>query len=127
MSILIILTSIPLAVLNILFTRALAAHLQPTSDIIVDTVTPGLCRSDLARNTATNAQFDAQLAAARSSEEGSRQLIWAAVGPESATREEMKKLHGQYVHNTKIEQVSEWVRTEEGGLVQERVFVSIVL
>ncbi|KAK7690012.1 hypothetical protein QCA50_006654 [Cerrena zonata] len=108
--------------LNILFTRALAAHLQPTSDIIVDAVTPGLCRSDLARNTITDAQFDAQLAAARSSEEGSRQLIWAAVGPENATREEMKKLHGQYVHNTKIEQVSEWVTSEEGGLVQERVF-----
>lgn len=107
-----------------LFTRALAAHLEPSSNIIVNTVTPGLCRSDIARNISFNPHIEAQLPFARSSEEGSRQLIWAAVGPENATVEEVKKLHGQYVHNTAIEQPSEWTRSEEGKVVQEKVWVS---
>ncbi|KAK7689994.1 hypothetical protein QCA50_006636 [Cerrena zonata] len=108
--------------LNMLFTRALAAHLEPTSNIIVNTVTPGLCRSDLARNLPPNPRLEAQLPLARSSEEGSRQLIWAAIGPENATAEEAKKLHGQYVHNTEIKQPSEWTISDEGKVVQEKVW-----
>lgn len=113
--------------LNILFTRALAAHLQPTSNVIVDTVTPGLCRSELTRNISLNPELEANLATARSAEQGSRQLIWAALGPENATEQEARKLHGQYVHNTQIEQTSEWSRSEEGKVVQEKVWVSNLL
>ena len=64
--------------------------------------------------------------AARSAEEGSRQYVWAAVGPEGASDEEVKKLHGQYIADTEVQKVSEWARSEEGGVVQGKVWVSIL-
>lgn len=92
--------------------------------MIVNTATPGLCKSDLARNVPTTPDFEAKLALARTSEEGSRQLIWASVGPENPTDEDAKKLHGQYIHNTEVAPPSEWVRSEEGKEVQEKIWVS---
>lgn len=99
-------------------------HLPITHNVVVDTVTPGLCRSELSRDIPPNPEFEAKLALARTSEEGSRQIIWAAIGPENATEEEVKKLHGGYVHNTEAVQTSEWTRSEEGKVVQDKVWVS---
>ncbi|CAL1707350.1 unnamed protein product [Somion occarium] len=111
--------------LNVLFTRALAKHLRLSNRVVVNCVTPGLCRSDLARQV-DSPQLKAQLANARSSEEGSRQLIWASVGPESATEDHVKNLHGTYIVNTQVTDPSQWVRSEEGQRVQEKVWAETI-
>ncbi|KAF7354360.1 Short chain dehydrogenase sol3 [Mycena venus] len=69
--------------LNVFFARALNAHLGPSAPIIVDAVNPGYCVSELRRNVSgfTNIMLkllDATVAL--TAEEGSRRLVWAALG-----------------------------------------------
>ena len=56
---------------------------------------------------------------ARTTEEGSRQLVWAAVG--SAGRE--FDLRGGYVNKANLEEVSEYVLSDEGAGLQTRLWV----
>ena len=55
---------------------------------------------------------------ARSAEVGSRTIVAAAEkGPES---------HGRYMSESEVVEPSEWVRSEEGRRVQERVWGELV-
>ena len=56
---------------------------------------------------------------ARTTEEGSRQLVWAAVG---GTGREFE-LRGGYVNKANLEEVSDYVLSDEGGAVQTRLWV----
>ncbi|CAL1707381.1 unnamed protein product [Somion occarium] len=109
--------------LNVLFTRTLANHLSPTAHVLVDTVNPGFCLSDLRRNIEDRGQWDDFMAHARTSEEGSRQLIWAALGPQGAGEKEPKELHGGYISDNQLTLPSPWVRSEPGRRVQEEVWM----
>jgi retinol dehydrogenase-12 len=56
---------------------------------------------------------------ARTTEEGSRQLVWAAVG--GAGRE--SELGGGFVSNANLREVSDYVLSAEGAAVQTRLWV----
>jgi len=56
---------------------------------------------------------------ARTAEQGSRNLLWAAVG--GAGRE--SELRGAYVSNAKLQEVSDYALSDEGAAVQTRLWV----
>jgi retinol dehydrogenase-12 len=116
-------------VLNVLFTRALAASLPPTSQIIVNVVSPGYCISSIRRNL----RFPVTVVVgimdyifARPTEEGARQLVWAALagetdGGDSQLRE---KVRGTYVSDFCVAEESDWVFTNAGQDAERRIWVS---
>ncbi len=56
---------------------------------------------------------------AHTTEEGSRQLVWAAIG--GAGRE--SELRGGFVINAGLREVSDYVLSDEGAVVQTRLWV----
>ena len=56
---------------------------------------------------------------ARTTEEGSRQLLWAAIG--GAGRE--FELRGAFVNKASIQEVSDYALSDEGAVVQTRIWV----
>ncbi|TCD63927.1 hypothetical protein EIP91_004774 [Steccherinum ochraceum] len=104
--------------LNILFTRALQAHLPSDAPLVMTSVCPAFCVSDLLRHV-NKGQYDEALKSARSAEEGSRQLILGTVGPQDGKEETMK---GGYVSDNAVRDPSPWTFTEEGKQVQERLW-----
>jgi len=56
---------------------------------------------------------------ARTAEEGSRNLVWGAVG--GAGRE--FELRGAYVSNANLDEVSDYALSDEGAVVQARIWV----
>ncbi len=56
---------------------------------------------------------------ARTTEEGSRQLVWAAIG--GVGRE--FGLRGGYVNKANLQEVSDYALSDEGGAVQTRLWV----
>jgi retinol dehydrogenase 12 len=109
-------------VLNVYFTRALASHLPPTCPLVVNTLNPGLCISELRRDTpdeANSRMDELEKEYAWTGEEGSRVLVFAAVGMQGQ-EEEMK---GQYIDNTDICEVKESIYGEEGKRTQQVLWV----
>ena len=109
-------------VLNVFFVRELTKRLPANSPVIVTTVNPGYCKSQLRRHLPLplrilDSIFGALLA--RTTEEGSRQLLWAAIG--GARRE--FELRGAYVSNANIQEVSDYALSDEGAVVQTRLWV----
>jgi retinol dehydrogenase 12 len=56
---------------------------------------------------------------ARTTEEGSRQSVWAAIG---GTGREFE-LRGGYVSKADLQEVSDYVLSDEGAVVQARIWV----
>jgi retinol dehydrogenase 12 len=112
-----------LQVLNIFFVRALNAHLSPEkTPIIVTAINPGFCYSGIRKNLAFPASTFTTLlekTVARTTEEGSRQLVYGAIG--GGKKED--RLGGAYVSGSDVEEVSDYVLSEEGERVQERIWV----
>ena len=112
--------------LNILFTRALAAHLPSTVPIVPTAANPGFCFSELRRHLS---QAERDLYAVldttmgRSAEEGARQLVWAAVGPDVRDGDAVLRLRGAYVSTAAVVQPGKYVLSDEGREVQERIWV----
>ncbi|KAI0267298.1 short-chain dehydrogenase [Gloeopeniophorella convolvens] len=107
--------------LNVLFVRELAKRLPADSPVIVVSVNPGYCKSQLTRNLnfffLILSKF-MEFALARTTEEGSRQLVWAAVG--GAGRE--AELRGGYVSKADLTEVSDFVLSEDGASAQTRIW-----
>jgi retinol dehydrogenase-12 len=59
------------------------------------------------------------LVLARTAEQGSRQLVWAAVG--GAGRE--FDLRGAYVNKANISEVSDYALSDDGAVAQRRIWV----
>jgi len=109
-------------VFNIFFVRELTKRLPANSPIIVTAANPGFCKSQLFRHV----PFILHLAStivmallARSTEQGSRQLVWAAVG--GAGRE--YDLRGAYVNKADLQEVSDFVLSDDGAVAQKRIWV----
>ncbi|KAI0069192.1 short-chain dehydrogenase [Artomyces pyxidatus] len=107
--------------LNVFFVRELAARLPQDSPLIVNAVNPGFCKSGLARNLPFldfigHSAF--QLFTARTSEQGSRMLVWAAIGGRNREAE----LHGAYVSDAGVMEVSDFVLSNEGADTQKRLW-----
>ncbi len=110
-------------VLNVLFARALSDKLHHKS-LIVNSVNPGFCISEFRRTFSgfqgvVNWLMEKTLA--RSTEEGSRQLVWAAVG--GADR--LDDLRGAYVSLATVEESSDYVISQEGHWAQRKLWVII--
>jgi len=108
--------------LEILIVRELAQALTASSksgtvDVILNTLTPGFCYSDLMRHATFPLSFlgwIGKLAIGRTTEVGSRTLVAAAV----AGRES----HGMYMVDCKVRDPSQFVLSDEGREVQRRVY-----
>jgi len=63
---------------------------------------------------------------ARTTEEGSRQIVFAAIHG-LGSKEEEWKMKGVYVENDGVSEPSDWVISTEGHWAQEKLWVSIPL
>jgi hypothetical protein len=109
-------------VLNVFFVRELTKRLPANSPVIVTAVNPGYCKSEISRNFPFALRiFDSigKVLLAWTTEQGSRQIVWAAVG--GAGRE--FELRGGYVSKANVQEVSDYALSDEGGVVQTRVWV----
>jgi len=100
----------------------LTKKLPANSPVIVTAVNPGYCKSALRRHFpfilhVVDVIREALLA--RTTEEGSRQLVWAAVG---GTGREFE-LRGGYVSMANLQEVSDYALSDEGAVVQTRLWV----
>lgn len=108
--------------MNVLFARALSDRLSG-KPLIVNTVNPGYCYSGLRRNfRGLRAWIDwlMEKALARTAEQGSRQLVWAAL----AESDKHSDLRGAYVSLASVQEPSDYVISEEGQKTQNLLWVS---
>lgn len=112
------------SVLNVLFTRALNVLLPPTTPVVVCTVDPSFCISDLRRHI-DHGQYDELLKKARTAEEGSRQLIWGALAPQPYAVEGEERYRGAYITDNAVSPPSPWVLSEEGKVMQDKAWVRV--
>lgn len=109
-------------VLDIFFHRAFNERLGPTSPVIVNGVNPGFCYSELRREVSGLTRVFMLLmekAIARTAEEGSRQLLYAALG---GAEQEDDKFRGAYVSAVRISEPSDFVLASHE--IQDRLWVS---
>ncbi|KAG6841195.1 hypothetical protein C0991_000992 [Blastosporella zonata] len=107
---------------NILFSQALNERLGADSPVIVTSVNPGFCLSELRREISGLASIMVGLmekVVARTSEQGGRQLAYAAVG--SADNED--QLRGAYISSARLSKASDFATGPEGHAVQDRLWV----
>ncbi|KAG6856450.1 hypothetical protein H0H87_004415 [Tephrocybe sp. NHM501043] len=108
-------------VLDILFYQALNERLGPRSPIIVSGVNPGFCLSEIRRELNTGARgiflYIMESLIARTTEQGSRQLIYAAVGGE----DDLDMLRGAYISCARVSEASDYALEEHD--VQDKLWV----
>ncbi|VEU21907.1 DEKNAAC102941 [Brettanomyces naardenensis] len=86
----------------------------PDLGVTVNAVNPGFCESELSREMDNFVIRLGKFLLARTSEVGSRNLVYAAsLGPEG---------HGKYISDTSIVEPSDFVKSEEGKILQERLW-----
>jgi len=107
-------------VFNVFFSRGLNERL-PRSLVIVTSVNPGFCCSELRRSFTSLRSAGAwvmEKILARTTEEGSRQLVYAAVGD----ADEKDKFRGAYVSASTVSEASDFVIGAEGKVVQDKLW-----
>ena len=107
--------------LNVFFARELSDRLRD-KPLIVNAVNPGFCHSELARNiTGLRAwiMWIRKLLLARTTEQGSRQLVWACIGG----KDNIDQLRGAYISSMHIQEPSDSVVSEEGKRAQTKLWV----
>ena len=108
--------------LNVFFARELSERLRD-KPLIVNTVDPGFCHSELARNmTGIGAwtMWLRKLLLARTTEQGSRQLVWACI----SGKDNVDQLRGAYISSMAIREPSDTVVSEEGKRAQDKLWVN---
>ncbi|KAF9522417.1 short-chain dehydrogenase [Crepidotus variabilis] len=113
-------------ILNVLFARALASRIEGKS-VVVNSVDPGYCKSELRRSyqgifSFTNWLMDTIFAL--TSEQGSRQLIWASVG--RTPGDEEIDLNGTFISFMSVWEPSDFVVDEKGQKIQEKHWENLV-
>ncbi|KAK0187477.1 hypothetical protein F5146DRAFT_1210337 [Armillaria mellea] len=110
---------------NVLFVRVLQDNLPSAPAITVDSVNPGLCLSGFLANSGIPSDSEdakvlrkMQEEIAFTTEEGSHQLVYGAVG--SLDSEE--KLRGKYIQMSEVVEESDFVISEDGKIVQDKVW-----
>ncbi|KAF7905215.1 uncharacterized protein EAF01_005736 [Botrytis porri] len=109
--------------LEIFIIRELAPRLSKSDkeQIILNTLTPGLCHSDLMRHAVFPLNILACIGKsllARTTEVGSRTLVAAAAAGEES--------HGAYMVDCKVSEPSRYVRSEKGKNAQMRVYTEVM-
>ena len=114
--------------LNVFFARELSERLlnHTYKSIIVNAVNPGFCHSQLARHVPGLGAWYMwlrKLILARSTEQGSRQLVWASIGG----KDNIDQLHGAFISSMQVHEPSDFVISEEGRRAQTILWVNIHL
>jgi len=110
--------------LEILFIRSLAAAMSSSSSspkVILNTVSPGLCHSSLMRDASGLVYYalnGMKAIFARTTEVGARNFIAAACAGEES--------HGQYMSECVVKEPSDFVRSREGEVTQQRVYEELM-
>ncbi|KAH8805851.1 short-chain dehydrogenase/reductase-like protein [Xylogone sp. PMI_703] len=109
--------------IEILTVRELATAMDAAGKpkVILNTLTPGFCHSELMRNAKFPLNFlgwVGKLLIGRSTEVGSRTLVAAAVAGEES--------HGTYMTDCKVGVTSKWVRSEAGEKAQKKVYKELL-
>jgi hypothetical protein len=109
--------------LEILTVRSLASAMTASGKpkVILNTLTPGFCHSELMRDAVFPLNFLGWLGKkllGRSTEMGSRTLVAAACAGEES--------HGKYMADCEVREVSVWVRSEKGQETQKRVYEELM-
>ncbi|KAJ7069264.1 hypothetical protein C8F01DRAFT_1047906 [Mycena amicta] len=110
--------------LNVFFVRALASRLAPRT-IVVNSVNPGLCTTELSREAPWFLRPIGSLIQwllAFTAEEGSRQLVFAAVGEPTHP----ENLHGEFIMAGKPMEVSDFVLSEQGKRAEAKLWDEVV-
>lgn len=131
-------------VMNVLFARALGARLPGASPIVVNTINPGFCKSSITQEL-QNEYWYIRLTLklmfvtiAKTSEEGGRAIAHAAlvVDPRKAMNKRdagklsktdianPKALHGKFISWTRVAEESDFVLSEDGRKLQDKLWVS---
>ncbi|KAJ4416626.1 hypothetical protein N0V82_006635 [Gnomoniopsis sp. IMI 355080] len=112
--------------LQIFIVRQLAQDMAASTSnskgpVILNTLTPGFCRTALFRDNKFPASIFIKITSTllgRSAEMGSRELVHAAAaGPET---------HGKWLDSHEIREPSAFVRSEEGQMLQTRVYEELM-
>ncbi|KAL4062124.1 short-chain dehydrogenase [Scleroderma citrinum] len=112
--------------LDVMFIRELVARLPEPTPVVACTVNPGFCRSRLFRDTETKwytrpfASFLNYSPLSRTSEEGSRTLLHAAIGGEDSA------IHGRYLSGCEVLEESSYLFTPEGKAFSGRLWTETV-
>ncbi|KAG1750555.1 uncharacterized protein EDB91DRAFT_1108138 [Suillus paluster] len=109
--------------LNLFFVRALTDRLQSITPLSAVAVTPGFCYSQLRRSWYEKPAFSfasimlaiRERLLAWTPEQGSRQLIFGAVGG----RDKEADMKGGYVARGRVEEVADFVLSDEGHRMQD--------
>lgn len=92
----------------------------------MNAVNPGFCISELRRNITDPARVEQFQKMEREvgipTEEGSRHIVYGAVGG----ADEEEKLRGQFISLSRIEEVSDYVLSEDGKAAEEKIWVSFL-
>ncbi|KAJ7160935.1 hypothetical protein C8R46DRAFT_1106009 [Mycena filopes] len=111
--------------LNIMFARGLDARLGADAPVVVNTVNPGMCVSELRRDLPAVLAFIfgiAERIMAFTAEEGSRQLVFGALGhPERPA-----DLRGEYINQSRVEEPSDYVVGAVGRKAQDQIWDEMV-
>ncbi|KAF4607506.1 hypothetical protein EYR38_001578 [Pleurotus pulmonarius] len=105
--------------LNVLSTLSFTDHVSPS--ITVNCVDPGFCYSELRRDLPFGIRMVTQFfekIVARTAEEGSRQLVWAALAKSS----EEDSMKGVYVTSMEVREPSDFVVGQKGKEFREELF-----
>ncbi|KAF9258503.1 short-chain dehydrogenase [Marasmius fiardii PR-910] len=113
--------------LEVMFIRSLQSHLRASSGpaITCCSVSPGFCHSELTREASGEAAERIRKmkeTVALSAEEGSRQVLYAAIGDRD--KEELFK--GGYVAFLSVQEVSDFILSDEGRKAEEKVWKEIM-
>ncbi|KAI6165580.1 hypothetical protein EDD17DRAFT_1453720, partial [Pisolithus thermaeus] len=113
----------PSRLVVIMFVRELASRLPSPTPVVACTVQLGFCRSNLFRGldgkwyARTFVSLASVLFSARTSEQGSRTLVHAAVG------EDELAMHGRYLSSCQVTEEDDYIFTPEGKAFSGRLWV----
>jgi len=110
--------------LNVFFARGLGEGLRD-KPLIVNAVDPGFCHSELARHiTGVRAwiMWLRKILLARTTEQGSRQLVWACIGG----KDNIDQLRGAYISSMQVREPSDAVVSEEGKGAQAKLWDALI-
>ena len=108
--------------LNVFFARELSERLRH-KPLIVNAVNPGFCQSAFRRNwrgLRAWLTWPIEVFLARTTEQGSRQLIWACIGG----RDNVEELRGAYISSMQVQEPSDFTVSEEGSRAQTKIWVN---
>ncbi|KAF4596784.1 hypothetical protein EYR40_007526 [Pleurotus pulmonarius] len=85
-------------------------------------VNPGFCCSDLRRETRTLVIWALERVLAFTAEEGSRQIVWAALNSGAVPEEKVDCMKGAFVSYMSVEKPSDFVLSDEGAMFRKKLW-----